>query len=207
MEAVAQWIKSHEVPTIIFAANDTMALGARSALVRASHYRPSLRGQCLVCGYDAIEEMKCHIEDSDPFAWGTIDQDHKTLTESLAHVLDRLFAEEDVREVPPVTPKPVVQTATQWSIARSGDDQDHRLRAQLREVNILVRGNWEAISVFGRPSITITSLSRPVVETLFRLWVEDGLPIDRKSLMEHSGTDKRLEDRSRTYPNAPREHS
>lgn len=67
-------LKSKDVPfDVIFACNDTMAFGVRSAMIQGERrgftFKPHLR----IVGYDGAKEMKWFLRDSDPYFLGTVD--------------------------------------------------------------------------------------------------------------------------------------
>jgi hypothetical protein len=58
---------------IIFACNDNMALGARSAWIQARRRGFHFQAHLGIIGYDGVTEMRWSLRDSDPILIGTVD--------------------------------------------------------------------------------------------------------------------------------------
>ena len=72
---------------LVFAANDEMALGARDAIQRAAHSGEGSANQCVVYGFDAIDEVKLLIEANDPILRGTIQQNLSEMSDALVSLV------------------------------------------------------------------------------------------------------------------------
>ena len=74
---------------VIFAANDEMALGARQAVLTAKVMGNDRVSDCMIFGFDAIDEVVRLIQENDLHFKGTVEQDLDEMATSLVDILAR----------------------------------------------------------------------------------------------------------------------
>lgn len=89
MEAMGSFLRKEELPSVVFAASDQMALGACDSLQQRGVKSRSVS----VYGFDAIPEVRARLLDpSEPYLCGTVDQNTSVMATRVVELLREMIA-------------------------------------------------------------------------------------------------------------------
>lgn len=94
--------------TVVFCANDNMAIGARMVLSQVANRTPKPKPLKIIC-FDYSTFVRLHMNAGDPFFWRAIDQNLQLMVSRAIDAADDLFKKENVEKevlkIPPTVRK------------------------------------------------------------------------------------------------------